>query len=115
MGLEKLARELEETARQTAAMAEGVAAGLAILGDPSLDSQTARTRAAATIAVALQMQDRIDQRCRGIARVAGALAERGPGAVGADAIWAEAGMDELRDDRHARTTRSLAPGDIEVF
>jgi len=109
MGLEKLAREIEETARQSATMAEGVAAGLAILGDASLDSETARQKAAARIVMALQMQDRIEQRCQGIALAARALASQG------EAVWSGAVMDELRDERYARVTRRVDPGDIELF
>ena len=113
MGLEKLAREIEETARQTASMAEGVAAGLAILGDSALDAETARTRAAARIVIALQMQDRIEQRCHGIAKAARALAAQGAGAQGA--VWTEATMDELRDERYARRAPDTDPGDVELF
>ena len=75
MGLHKLARELEETARQTAQMVEGIAASLQTLGDQSLDCDSARSIAIRQIVMALQMQDRIEQRCADMARAARDLLE----------------------------------------
>ena len=47
MSLQKLARELEETARQTASMVEGITDALEVLGDKSLNCEQAKRQASA--------------------------------------------------------------------
>ncbi|WP_055046576.1 hypothetical protein [Devosia sp. A16] len=67
MSLQRLARELDETARQTAGMVEGVTQALELLADTSLAADEARRQAARIIVNALQGQDRIEQRCQNMA------------------------------------------------
>ena len=67
MSLQKLARELDETARQTASMVEGITYALEILADKSLSCEAAKKEAVAMIVSALQGQDRIEQRCQNMA------------------------------------------------
>ena len=67
MSLQKLARELDETARQSAAMVEGVALALEVLADRSRSSEETRREAVSMIVSALQGQDRIEQRCQNMA------------------------------------------------
>ena len=61
MSLQRLARELDETARQTAGMVEGVTQALELLADKSIAPDVARREAARIIVGALQGQDRIEQ------------------------------------------------------
>jgi len=67
MSLLKLAAELEETARQTAEMVDGVFHALATLSDTAITSEQARADSISQIVQALQAQDRIEQRCRNLA------------------------------------------------
>lgn len=117
MGLHKLARELEETARQTAEMVEGIAASLLTLGDTSIDCDTARTTASRQIVVALQMQDRIEQRCRNMAeavRKMAALTEEGDTRINED-VWSSLALDELREDALSGIAGRAKSGDVEFF
>ena len=67
MSLQKLARELDETARQTSALVEAIGEALETLADPALSGEYARHEATAMIVRALQGQDRIEQRCQNMA------------------------------------------------
>lgn len=116
MGLHKLARELEETARQTAQMVEGIAASLQTLGDQSLDCDSARSTAIRQIVMALQMQDRIEQRCADMARAARMMADHPEAANGsADNVWSSLTLDELRDDQLSGVAARARSGEIEFF
>src|SRR4051812_40562259 len=98
MSLQKLARELDETARQTAAMVEGITYALEILADKSLSCDQRSREAAAVIINALQGQDRIEQRCQGMALAVRQFALLPPDAPESDydEIWANLVLDELR-------------------
>ena len=67
MSLQRLARELDETARQTAGMVDGVTQALEVLADTTITPEAARREAARMIIAALQGQDRIEQRCHNMA------------------------------------------------
>src|SRR3954463_873991 len=98
MSLQKLARELDETARQTAAMVEGITYALEILADRSLNSEASRKEAVAMIVSALQGQDRIEQRCQNMALAVRQFALLPPSApeTDYDEIWSNLVLDELR-------------------
>src|SRR6476661_5488107 len=98
MTLQKLARELDETARQTAGMVEGVLQALEILADRSVPSDEARQRASRIIVNALQGQDRIEQRCQNMALAVRQFALLPPDAPPSvyDEIWSSLVLDELR-------------------
>jgi hypothetical protein len=117
MTLQKLARELDETARQTAALVEDIAAALAVLSDTSLPASEARTRAASMIVTALQGQDRIEQRCHNMAlavRQFALLPVDAPDSV-YDEIWASLILDELRVAELSGIARNIKGGDVEFF
>lgn len=117
MGLPKLARELEETARQTADMVDGITASLLTLGDTSIDANTARSTAIRQIVVALQMQDRIEQRCRNMAEAARKLAElqEHTDQAASENVWSSLTLDELREESLSGIAARTNSGEVEFF
>ena len=67
MSLHKLATELDETGRQTAAMLDGITEALNILSRQHPNPETAIRDAVGSIVTALQGQDRMEQRCQNMA------------------------------------------------
>jgi hypothetical protein len=98
MSLQRLARELDETARQSAAMVEGVMLALEVLADKSRPQEETHRRAVDMIVSALQGQDRIEQRCQNMALAVRQFALLPPDAPESvhDEIWASLVLDELR-------------------
>lgn len=117
MSLQKLARELDETARQSAAMVEGITLALEVLADKSLSADTARKQAAKMIVEALQGQDRIEQRCQNMAlavRQFALLPPTTPDTV-FDEIWANLVLDELRVPALSGVAAHGVHGEAELF
>jgi len=117
MPLDRLARELEETARQTAEMVEGITEALLALSDERLQAADARSLAAHRIVTALQGQDRIEQRCRNLAaavRQFADLPKDAPEAV-TEAVWAGLSLDELRIDAMSGIAAREPHGEAELF
>ena len=117
MSLQKLARELDETARQSAAMVEGITTALEILADRTLNIDQARKDAVSMIVTALQGQDRIEQRCQNMAlavRQFALLPHSAPDSV-YDEIWASLILDELRVPELSGVAKSVSSGDAELF
>ena len=117
MGLHKLARELEETARQTAEMVDGITASLLTLGDTTIDCNTARSTAIRQIVIALQMQDRIEQRCRNMAEAARKMAELSGDDTepASQDVWTSLTLDELRDEQLSGIAARTNSGEVEFF
>jgi hypothetical protein len=117
MTLQKLARELDETARQTSALVDGVTQVLEILSDSSLSPEQARRRAAMMIVAALQGQDRIEQRCHNMALAVRQFALLPPTAPDSvyDEIWASLILDELRVPQLSGVAKSVSTGEVELF
>jgi hypothetical protein len=117
MSLQKLARELDETARQTAAMVEGITYALEILGDKSMNSEAAKREAVAMIVSALQGQDRIEQRCHNMALAVRQFALLPPTAPDSvyDEIWASLTLDELRVPALSGIAQHQSHGEAELF
>lgn len=117
MTLQKLARELDETARQTAALVDGVTQVLEILSDSALTPEQARKRAAMMIVATLQGQDRIEQRCQNMALAVRQFALLPPTAPDTvyDEIWASLILDELRVPELSGVARSVSGGEVELF
>lgn len=117
MGLHKLARELEETARQTAEMVDGITASLLTLGDTSIDCNVARSTAIRQIVVALQMQDRIEQRCRNMAEAARMMAQLTDASdtTANEGVWSALTLDELRDESLSGIAARTNSGEVEFF
>ena len=117
MSLQKLARELDETARQSAVMVDAVAEALEVLSDPRRDSESARAEAARMIVAALQGQDRIEQRCQNMALAVRQFALLPPGAPDSifDEIWASLVLDELRVPSLSGIAGRGTHGEAELF
>jgi len=113
MTLHRLARELDETARQTTVLVEAITDALAVLKS----GESGAEYAAAMIVSALQRQDRLEQRCRSLAFVArqfAALPEKAPESA-YDEIWASLPLDELRLPALSGIAAMQSDGDIELF
>jgi hypothetical protein len=117
MSLQKLARELDETARQTAAMVEGITYALETLTNRSLPVEEARKEAVAMIISALQGQDRIEQRCQNMALAVRQFALLPPTAPDSiyDEIWASLILDELRVPALSGVAANVSSGDVDMF
>jgi len=117
MSLQKLARELDETARQSAAMVEGITLALEVLADKTLTAEAARKKAAAMIVQALQGQDRIEQRCQNMALAVRQFALLPPTAPDSvyDEIWANLVLDELRLPALSGVAAHGVHGEAELF
>lgn len=117
MSLQRLARELDETARQTAAMVDGIAIALETLTDPSLSAEAAKAQAVTMIVSALQGQDRIEQRCHNMALAVRQFALLPPTAPDSDydEIWATMTLDELRVAELSGIAARGAHGEAELF
>lgn len=117
MTLQKLARELDETARQTAAMVESITDALAVLADRNLNSDQRQKQATAMIVSALQGQDRIEQRCQGMALAVRQFALLPPTAPDSDyeEIWANLVLDELRVPALHGVAASQSTGEVDLF
>jgi hypothetical protein len=117
MTMHKLASELDETARQTAAMLDGISAAIGLLADPAIPGEEARIRAVSMIVTALQGQDRIEQRCVNLATAIRRIAEL-PASAPREAyedIWAGLTLDELRISELSGVAGRIAHGEPELF
>lgn len=117
MSLQKLARELDETARQSAAMLEGIAEALELLSDSSAGKDASVKQALMMIVTALQGQDRIEQRCRNMALAARQFSLLPPTAPESvfDEIWQSLTLDELRVPSLSGVAAKQASGEVELF
>jgi hypothetical protein len=117
MTLQRLARELDETARQTAALVEAVGEALAVLADKHLSAEFARREAVAMIVSALQGQDRIEQRCQNMALAVRQFALLPPTTEDDvyDEIWANLVLDELRVASLSGVAAKSSHGEVELF
>lgn len=117
MSLQKLARELDETARQTASMLEGITEALELLADKNLSKDASVREAVQMIVTALQGQDRIEQRCHNMALAVRQFALLPPTAPDSvyEEIWASLTLDELRVPSLSGIAAHQSHGDAELF
>ena len=117
MSLQKLARELDETARQTASMLEGITEALDLLADKNLSKDASIREAVQMIVTALQGQDRIEQRCHNMALAVRQFALLPPNAPESvyDEIWSSLTLDELRVPALSGIAAHQSQGDAELF
>lgn len=117
MSLQKLARELDETARQTASMLEGITDALSLLSETQKTDDPTIRQAVQMIITALQGQDRIEQRCNNMALAVRQFALLPPTAPDSvyDEIWASLTLDELRVPSLSGVAANPSHGDAELF
>lgn len=117
MTLHRLARELDETARQTAALVDAIGEALDVLADRQRDADLARNEAVSKIVTALQGQDRIEQRCRNMA-LAVAQFDLLPPSTPEEVyneIWDTLTLDELRVPSLHGIAAKSSHGEVELF
>lgn len=117
MSLERLARELEETARQTGEMAASISYALHHLGNPADGEEDTREEAIQNIVIALQAQDRIEQRCRNLARAVRTLiaSDQSIDHPRFDEIWSTLSLDELAVPELSGIAARAPHGECEFF
>lgn len=117
MSLERIAKELDETARQTEEMANGVIDALAILSDATPGNEQAEKLAMAEIVHALQGQDRIEQRCRNLAKAVRKLiaSDKTIDHPRFDEIWSSLTLDELAVPELSGVAKRHESGDVDLF
>ncbi|MDC9826398.1 hypothetical protein PRN20_21900 [Devosia sp. ZB163] len=117
MSLQRLARELDETARQTALMVDGVTQALDLLSDKTMSPEVARREAAHLIVNALQGQDRIEQRCQNMALAVRQFALLPPNTPDKvyDEIWSTLVLEELSVPALSGAAARGIHGEAELF
>lgn len=117
MSLQKLARELDETARQTASMLEGITEALELLAEKQMGRDPTVNQAIQLIVTAMQGQDRIEQRCHNMALAVRQFALLPPTAPDSvyDEIWASLTLDELRVPALSGIAAHQSHGEPELF
>ena len=117
MSLQKLARELDETARQTASMLEGITEALELLAEKQLGKDPTVREAVQLIITALQGQDRIEQRCHNMALAVRQFALLPPATSNAvyDEIWASLVLEELSVPALSGSASRGVHGEAELF
>lgn len=117
MSLERLARELDETARQTGEMAASISYAVNHLGEAAAGDEQTREDAIQNIIIALQAQDRIEQRCRNLARAVRDLvaSDSAIDHPRFDEIWANLNLDELAVPEMSGIAARIDHGDCEFF
>lgn len=117
MSLKRLARELDETTRQTAEMVEGIALALSILQKGNPDCAISRKNAMREIVVALQAQDRIEQRCSNMAKAVRKLVESDKAIDHPrfDEIWSHLTLDELAIPKMSGVAARVDHGEVDLF
>lgn len=117
MSLERLARELDETARQTGEMAASISYAVKHLGEAARGDEKTREEAILNIVIALQAQDRIEQRCRNLARAVRELiaSDRSIDHPRFDEIWSKLTLDELAVPEMSGIAAHIDHGECDFF
>jgi len=117
MSLERLARELEETARQTGDMATTITAALERLGNPAPGHEKHQNAAVREIIVALQAQDRIAQRCHNLAHAVRSMKSEATQVSNMkfEQIWQSLKLDELAIPAMSGLPHTTTDGECELF
>lgn len=117
MALRKLANELEETVRQTRQMADEINEALTMLTESHEECEDVRASVATRIIIALQAQDRIEQRCVNILQFVDKMLDRSEQideALFAD-VWTNLTMDELSKPELSGAAARIPHGEVELF
>jgi len=117
MSLERLAKELEETARQTSEMVEGIAIAIDEMQSTEISCEAARDQAVRDIIIALQAQDRIEQRCNNMAKAVRkfVISDKSIDQPRFDEIWADLTLDELSVPELSGIAARVPHGEVDLF
>ena len=117
MSLERLAKELEETTRQTAEMVDNIVSAVTELQSDKVDSPEARAQAVQQIIMALQAQDRIEQRCTNMSQAVRKLinSDQTIDHPLFDEIWAHLTLDELAVPELSGVAARVSHGEVDLF
>ncbi len=123
MSLKRLARELDENTRQTRELVNGIIKALNILqqADSSQNSANpnddSRQRAINQIIIALQAQDRIEQRCVNMASAIRKMVEQDDSIDDEqfDEIWSHMPLDELSMQKLSDSPTQIRHGEVDLF
>ncbi len=117
MSLKRLAHELDETTRQTKELVDGVIRALETLQDSKLPSKDANKRAISEIIIALQGQDRIEQRCSNMAQAIRKMIEHNSSLDDEqfNEIWSHVTLDELAIPKLSGIASRVEHGEVDLF
>ncbi len=117
MALKKLAKELEETVRQTREMVVELNDALIALLDTTNSDAAARLDATQRLLVGLQAQDRIEQRCSNIISAIHQMDQSGLAfdEEESDKIWGDLSLDELSKPELSCASTQRSSGDVDLF
>jgi hypothetical protein len=117
MTLQRLARDLDETARQTALMVDGMAAVLELLNQPGAGCERVRKEAMRMIVHALEGQGRIERRLQNMALAVRQIALLPPdaGEEVYEEIWSSLVTDELRGPTPGAVAARGIDGEADLF
>ncbi len=123
MSLKRLARELDENTRQTRELVNGIIKALNILQQANSSQNSAnsnddsRQRAIKQIIIALQAQDRIEQRCVNMASAIRKMVEQDSSIDDEqfDEIWSHMPLDELSRQKLSDSSTRIKHGEVDLF
>ncbi len=117
MSLKRLARELDETTRQTKELVDGIINALNILQNSDDCCEDANKKAIHEIIIALQGQDRIEQRCNNMALAIRKMVERDSTIDNQkfDEIWSHMTLDELAIPKMSGIAARIEHGEVDLF
>lgn len=117
MSLMRLARELDETARQTGEMTTQIVDALGELAQSAGDAPAGQEAVMQKIIVALQAQDRIEQRCRNLAEAVRGIVQKDSAIdhPAFDEIWSSLKLDELAIPELSGIAAVEEHGECELF
>ncbi|WP_189425700.1 hypothetical protein [Devosia pacifica] len=108
---------MDETARQSAELVDGITNALQILASGSENPEAARQQATSMIVSTLQGQDRIEQRCKNLAHAArhfAMLPARNDDSDYED-VWSQLTLDELRLAELSGAAAQEGHGEPDLF
>ncbi len=117
MSLKRLARELDETTRQTKELVHGIIKALDILQETNISSDEANKQAINKIIHSLQGQDRIEQRCDNMAKAIRKMVEKDSTINNEqfDEIWSHMTLDELANPKLSGISARIEHGEVDLF
>jgi hypothetical protein len=117
MSLNRLAKELDETTRQTSEMVDGIIKALQTLQCKKISCEKAKKQAMDEIVIALQAQDRIEQRNNNMAIAVRKIVanDKDIDHHRFDEIWLHLTLDELSVPKMSGVAARVHHGEVDLF